>query len=491
MSLLSFAFAAGLSLAPIGSGAKDIVWQSEYEAALELAASEKKVVFIAVNMDGEKANDRFADEIYKSKRIAELSSSSINLIASNFDHSKKECSRFGTISCREHKQIDITVRSEVLKPDAQGFVVAPQHVFLSPAGEVLLSVPYEISEAELEWCFVTAIRRVDPSFSWRLTAGAKAPTRLILDGVFTPSTRPGESIRPVTRDEALALIKEVKRGMEWEETLQRLRQIMTSEEKEAMEFIKTQLRSGSGGGGGRGGGGRGGAGRGTDRRPQILRSIGAYAAPSYWEIVEDYADTSEDRIRLEGIVALEQLAAPESLRLVTKLMKKEKTQSYMKDWYRTLGSVGAADSRAKKTLLKATGSEKNRIPRINAIFALGYLVESEDVTAKLYELLDGDDADVSGAAALALGMTRNAEHVEQLKKRLEFLEPEEGEASEEAEAEEEAEDDEESLDVLSIKASIKVLEGGSLQGLRRPVRLVTKVKNGRPRIFGLGAGGAE
>ena len=470
----------------------DIAWSPEYETALEQAATDKKVVFVAVNMDGEAANDRFAKDIYHAKRIAQLAGNTVNLIASTFEHSSRECARFGSLTCKDHQRVDIIVRKKLLKPDPKGFVVAPQHVFLAPTGEVLLSVPYEISEAELEWCFFTAIQRVNGTFDWRLSSEAKPPRRLIVDGVFAPSKRRGQDVRPVTKDEVVLLIKEVKRGLNWEETLFRLRRIMTSEEKEAMEFIKTQLRSGGGNVGGGGGRRGGGAARGADRRPQILRSIGAFAAPSYWEIVEEYAGASEERVRLEGIVALEQLAAPESLRSVTKYLKKEKVAKLKKDWYRTLGSVGANDDKTRKTLLKAASSEKDRLSRINAVFALGYLIEHEDVTAWLYELLASEDMDLRAASALALGMTRNPDHVETLRARLLELHPDEGREKETPEGEGgSAIDAEEPLDWTSMRASLSLLEGGSLADIRRSVRSVTQGANARPRIFGIGAGGSD
>ena len=53
--------------------------------------------------------------------------------------------------------------SSLSAPDSSGAVIAPQHVFLGGDGSVLLSVPYEVSSLELQWCFGEA---------WRL-AGAE------------------------------------------------------------------------------------------------------------------------------------------------------------------------------------------------------------------------------------------------------------------------------------------------------------------------------
>lgn len=454
--------------------AGDISWSAEYGSALEMAAAEKKVVFIAVNMDHEKANDRAAETLYHAKRIVELTGSTINLVASNFEHSSKLCKRFGSVTCLDHNRVDVSVREHLLEPDKDGFVVAPQHVFLSPEGDVLLSVPYEVTESELEWCLATALRSVDPEFDWELSAEARAPRRLIMSGVYKPGNNLASEVRPVTREEALSLIKEVNRGLGWKGALDRLRRIMTSEEKEAMEFIKTQLRS-SGGGGGRG------RGRGTDRRVPLLRAVGAYGATKYWEIVEEYARSSEGRVRIEAIVALEQLAAPESAKFVEKQLKKEKKQTLMKDWYRALGAVSSASGKAKRTLLKAVKTEKSRVNRINAIFALGYLIESEDVNEVLFGFIDGDDVELRAVAALALSMTRNVKHKAHLEERLATLAPEEAE-----EGVVEGDGEEAGIDVLSLRAAIAILEGGSLSKLRKVARTVTQAPEPRPRIYGFG-----
>lgn len=490
MSLVSKFVGALLALAVVPfstAAAGDIAWSSEYAAALDAADTDKKVVFIAVNMDHEKANDRAAETLYHAKRIVQLSGSTINLVASNYDHSPKLCKRFGSVSCVEHKRIDIAVRENLLEPDKDGFVVAPQHVFLSPEGSVLLSVPYEVTEPELEWCFVTALRLVDPDFKWDASSEARAPRRLVMNGVYKRGNNLANQVRPVTREEALELIKEVKRGLDWKEKLDRLRRIMTSEEKEAMDFVKSQLRS-SGAGGGRGGR----RARGTDRRIPLLRAVGAYGAAKYWEIVEEFARNSEDRIRIEAIVALEQLAAPKSAKFIEKQLKKEKKQTLMKDWYRALGAVSSAGGKAKRTLLKAVKTEKGRVNRINAIFALGYLVESEDVQKVLFDFVDGEDVELRAVAALALGMTRNLEHKSHLEARLAELAPgatESEEADEEADEEsgekaEEASDEEEAIDIVSLRAAIAILEGGALSVLRKPARTVTQAPEPRPRLYG-------
>ena len=202
-----------LSLAPGTVPSGGIEWQASYELALTQAKAENKVVFVAVNMDGERANERMVREVYRDKVITKLAGETINLVSSNNTHgSGKACSRFGSISCVEHRQVDVHVRANVLAPDADGFVIAPQHVFLAPDGSPILSVPYGVTEAELEWCFVTALRSVDEDLPLKMSSKARPPARLVMDGVFEGAG--GESSQPLTREEALDLIKELKKGRE-------------------------------------------------------------------------------------------------------------------------------------------------------------------------------------------------------------------------------------------------------------------------------------
>ncbi len=142
--LLALAHSVALSF---GTAADSIAWEPQREAALARARAERRVVFVAVNMDGERACDRLAEKVYRDKTIVALASATVNLIASQPSHTAgdKACARFGTIPCTAHQTVDKWVRKEVLVPDAEGYVVAPQHVFLDSKGAVILSVPYDVT----------------------------------------------------------------------------------------------------------------------------------------------------------------------------------------------------------------------------------------------------------------------------------------------------------------------------------------------------------
>src|SRR6185436_149263 len=119
---------------------------------------------------------------YKDPVITKLTTNTLNLFCSRFDHGSGDqpCKRCGTVPCSAHMAIEKAVRAKILKPADGGDVVSPQHVFLDPDGKVILSVQYEITKGELEWCFYTALKKVDPAFNWTLSASARAPRRLVM-----------------------------------------------------------------------------------------------------------------------------------------------------------------------------------------------------------------------------------------------------------------------------------------------------------------------
>ncbi len=383
LSLLVVSSAAALLPASVA----DIRWSPSFEDALETAASEEKVIFIAVNMDGERANDQMVEKVYKDRDIKGLAAETVNLIASADRHRKSgKCPRFGCESCEQHRFVDIAVREEVLKPSATGAVIAPQHVFCAPDGSVILSVPYGISVSELEWCFheAAAIQGgIEPSDR---SHPGRRPRRLIVGDV----SQIGGGTGPLTRDDALELIATLKKGGNGGEQREMIRRLATSDEVEAREYVLSVLRAGGGGGGrggGRGGRGGGGSGRGgnSDReRGQLLRWIGEQSPASYWEVCIEFADSGADEVKQEAIVALEQLGAEDSLSVLMKALRRSGSEpDRQKNVLRAIGSVARDDRKARTALLKASVDRKQPLIRANALVALGWLDADEDVTERL------------------------------------------------------------------------------------------------------------
>jgi len=478
------ALAAALLTAPLAAG--DIKWQGDYEGTLASAAAESQVVFVAVNMVGERANERMIKDVYKEKKIEELAELTLNIVASNcWQEGASACKAFKPLSVDELRELDVRIRGEVLRPDDQGYVVAPQHVFLNPAGSVILSVPYEVTVHELEWCFVTALQTVDPETPVSMSSKARAPKRLILGDVYDVSG--GLSGRTLTREEVLDLIDQMRRGaLRGEERASAFRSVISADEPEARDFVLDELRGSAGGGGGRGagrgggrGGARGGGGNNQDRRPQVLHQIGVNSPPSYWEVVAEFLGDSKDEVRNEAAVALEQLAAPASFRVISSALKKEKILEIEKNLLRALGAAGAAEKSAKATLLKVAEKDREELLRANAVVSLGYLVRDEDVFEFLTQTFQGGAPRMQAAAAVAMGLSREEEW-------LAILDPASVTAEEGQEVPEPLELEDEVQD--AVEAAKRVLSDGDLKPLEGPMREVAEDELRRERLFG-GRGG--
>lgn len=379
LSLLSSGTA---TLVSDGVTAANIEWATDFEAALETAGSEDRVVFIAVNMDGEAANDRMAEDVYGDRDITALAARTINLVASNDAHRKSgKCPRFGCESCEAHREVDVRVRDKVLEPDASGAVIAPQHVFLGPDGAVLLSVPYEVTALELCWCFGEAFRLAGVDDPPKVPSKARAPRRLVVGDVATVGR---SNPVPLTKEEVEELIAEIKKGGARDNLRSMIRDLATADEPEAIAYIQTALRSsnpsGAGGRGGRGGGRRDGGDR---ERGELLRWIGTASPPSYHEVVGAFIGSGTEATRAEAIVALEQLGSPDSLKRIQGALKKIKDDRLEKNLLRALGAAGSDDAKAEKTLLKASEDRRRPLVRQNALIALGWFATSDSVETRL------------------------------------------------------------------------------------------------------------
>ncbi len=399
--------AALLLLAARAPGAGDAIsWQPEADAALALAASEHRALFIAVNMDGERANDQMVEVHYRDPMICKLAQKTVNLFASRFDHGSGEapCPRCGVIPCARHMEVERAVRGKWVAEAADGTVVAPQHVFVDPTGKVILSVPYQVTVGELEWCFVTAIRKLDPEFPWTLSQKARAPRRLVMEGV-APSEGPAQPLPPDKKElaETFERLRTTGRGEAGRDTLQDVLRLLLSEDKKAIEYVESWMNSRWIGFGGAG------------RLTQVIHAIGRTSPPVWWEVVEPFLGDHRLEVRREAAVALEQLAEPKSLGALTKQWKKEKELDAQKELIRAIAAVGCADPKAIKLATEQARKADEKVLRVNALIGCAALEDRETVLALLRESL----ADELGAVRAAAGYVIAVRREEELRKPLE------------------------------------------------------------------------
>lgn len=463
---LGFAFAQPSNLAG------KLKWEAEYEAALVKAKAESKIIFLAVNMDGEKGNDRMVKNVYTDRTIQQLAGKTVNLVASVGRHNKSgACSHLGTITCAEHRAMEGRVNGTILKPDNQGRVVAPQHVWLDSEGKVLISVPYEITAGEMEWCFHEAARKVDPDYVGKESGKSKRPRRWIPDGVLDSENDPGE--QPPTREETLELIKEIRKGvLKGGDLVKAYKRIAEADEPEARDQILQYLKSG--GGGRRGGGGKGQ----TAKRAAMVRLIGLGSPQSYWEVLDSLVGSGEDSLRNEVAVAMEQLAAPEALKSLTKAYKKEKDEPGRKNLLRAIAACGSEDSTARGMLLKAAKQTRDEVLRRNALIGLGWQLDQSSVRSTIEKVLDKEEQADCIAAVVGMGISRDPIWLETLKQ----LAGETGEGEEASSGD--ADSDEAGLSLAEVaRAALLVHEKGEYRALAPALSQASGDAIPRDRLF--------
>lgn len=441
-----------LCTAPLLGG--DIEWSTSLEAGRQAAEAESKVIFVAVHMPGERANERMATDVYTDKDIEELAERTVNVFSMSMGAYQEHGTRVKHgLSDDQLRRLDIDVRAEVLKPDAEGFVVAPQHVFLKPDGEVILSVPYEMTKGELEWCFVRALTAVDPENAPKASSDAKPPKRLIQSGVIEGSDE-AIGATAATLEEVREIIAELQKSRRVEGRDGKIKRLLTADEDEARDYITKELR----------GGGR----RSDNRKETMIRDIGRRSPAAWWEVVVEFTEHNEISVREEVSACLEVLASEDARKDIKKALSKEKDVRMQGMWVRALASCGPADKSTRKSVLKEAGRDKDPIRHANAVLALGYLAPDEEILEALKETLQDKDTtkSVKVAAVCALAMTREEGAKELLTP---LAEAEGGDLQDVA------------------KAAIQVLEGGDLTPLGPHVDLACGDSVRRERIFGAGS----
>ncbi len=398
----------GLVLILPAARADSIAWESSFDAALEKAKAENKPIFIAINMDGEPVCEELVKRHYRDARIATLSGSTINLFASRFTHTggAKACARAGNIPCRDHQQVEMDVRRDILKIAPGEPANAPNHIWLGPDGSVLLSVPFMITTGQLEWCMVEAIRKIDPSFAWTLRASARAPNRLIYGDPREKSEDGGGGgngrgqgraapAQPYGKKELAEVLDAIKKGSGRGDRGNTVRQyfpsLIVTDDKKAIDHVKSWISS------------RWASGRQAER---LLHEIGRTSPTSFWEVAAAALSNPDSGMRNEAIVALEQLAEPKSLKALLKQKSCEKEDAAAANLIRAIASVGRGKKSAESLVLKTAAKDKKNFMRINAIIGLVYVEDREKVNALLAKSLAHDNPGIRAAAAYTIAIRR-------------------------------------------------------------------------------------
>ena len=449
-ALLSCTFGLGL-LASALTGA-DITWEPSYGEAVERARNERKVLFVAVNMDGEGANDYMAEKVYRDKRITELTAETVNVIASRFSHGAPDstCKRFGTITCAQHQFAEKGVRGAAVKPNKDGHVIAPQHVFLDPAGEVLMSVPYLISVEELQWCLIRALNEVHPEARREMPEDAHAPLRLNAGRLYDPEAGP-PAPRPLGKEELEETIKELQSGFGALENMEAFSRLLVTDDRDAVKYATKEVNSGI-------------LSWSSGMNMSLVRTIGRVSPEPFWEVVEPLLKHREAEVRSEAAVCLEQLGAHKSVRAIQSALSREKDPHVKKNLLRALGTAGRAASGPEKVLLRYAKDDRDGDVMNNALMALGMQAQRIKVRDYLLERLEGGSRSEQQAIAIGLAFGRQVEYRDELEALAAKVQG--GDLAE------------------VLRRAIEVLDGGSLAVIAQDVERVGRDRIRRERFFG-------
>lgn len=378
-----------------GVRADAIAWEPTYEAAVARSAEEARVLVVAVQLVGEVASRRMMDDVYTDDTVAELCERTVCLGTSNAYQVGDEdfLAYFNAPSVEAARATDIAVREKVLVPDEDGYVVAPQHVFLAPDGEVLMSVPYEISAAELEWCLVEAILAVDPQADVERSGRARAPRRLVSGKVAKESEAPPPPTPPDDKELA-ELLRQVD-DLEGADLMDALERIMLSDARKALKEIEKQVRLSNNRGGG-----------GVNRRT-LLRRVGERSPEPYWELVAAELDHKQQAVRNEAAVALEQLGSSDAQSDLVKRLGREDDALVRKNLARALGASGYDSARARRELIRVARKDDDALVRVNAVLAIGQLTAHDESREYLAQVMIEGEERERAAALVAVAWARD------------------------------------------------------------------------------------
>ena len=447
--------------------AADITWEADYEAARARATEETRLIFVAVHSDEEARSETFFKKVYKDKAVKRLTGETVNLLACLDIGWKKrcECAKAGDLDDDDAKFMEAAIREELLAANDEGIVASPQHLWLDSQGNLLLCVPYEMTPEELAWCFAEAARMAGTAVP---EVEGRAPRRLLYRDAYRPPDGDefGRGLRTEEVEEALSELKGASSGGGrfgggrfggggggggWGRRIELVLQLAFTDEKDAQEQVAQQLGSGfltwtS-----------------FDPLVQALHGYGNLAPLSGWDFFESYADHREASVRLEVAVAAEQLGVRDALKLAKKYARREKDPAVAAAWLRALGAVADDDKSARKLLLSESEDE-DPLRRRNALFALGWLPQGDDVRARLMAALASTEGAAVRAAACAMALSRDEAYLPVLRKRGEM------EGVNDAAKE-------------TLTTAVEVIEGDGLARLESAVRECCRDRVARERVF--------
>ncbi len=348
-----------------GSSADRIAWRGDLDGALEKAKAERLPLMIAFNMDGEIANDLMVGEVYRDPKVVGRSRKFLCLAASKDDHdSAKEgdravCSRFGSLTCEEHKQVERDARRLFL--GGRTMVNAPQHVFVAPSGQLLSRREWQISAEGLAGLMARVLKEAE------IDPGASATS--LPSGEFN-------------REKWLESARE--KGVERQRD--RLETLVSLDHPDAQTLMEEEFERNPGPG-----------------RVEVLRAMGEPGYERGLPFLQKVAAGRDGVLRRHAIVSLELVGSEKAVDPLVEAAKRESDKGVLKELLRAIAKL-APSRKDVADLVHKRASDADARLRANVLVAATDL----DDTAKARELarkaLADKSPDVRACAVYALGL---------------------------------------------------------------------------------------
>jgi hypothetical protein len=329
-----------LSLQAIAEEKAQIDWVADWDQAFELARKAGKPVMVCINSkDGEAANERAAQGIYRDSWFVALSRKFVMIVVSTRSHAEQGlCPRFGKVTCAQHldcwKMLRANYGDRFLLPGTTDAMISPQHAWFKPDGTLLQRKEYELSKEEL-------LKRMRSALA-------------AVENARPGGTGPADKDAPLD-DRDRSDFARVKSG-DPEQRWAALGNLLATEKRAVHGALFELLK----------------AARKAEVKCAILRAVGRAGLATARPAVEEALKDKEPQVRSFAAVALETLAAKESVPALLKRARTERDPVARKNVFRALGVCGgpAADEAAAKALLKAVASDKQKMICRHAALAL-------------------------------------------------------------------------------------------------------------------------
>ena len=164
-------------------------WLPSVAEGYRQARERGTALFVSMAMDQEPANDAIAARHFHDPEIRRAAADLACLISSTFDHPDGEagrCARYGAVRCEEHVAVEAWAVKTFI-PRGTAFQV-PQNIFVTPYGEVLFRRTYWLSERDLQWMLVRALRCTSPELAARRAAARLPDLARALAGPAGPAS---------------------------------------------------------------------------------------------------------------------------------------------------------------------------------------------------------------------------------------------------------------------------------------------------------------